>query len=610
MANTFFGLSIGKSGLYTYQGALNTAAHNSSNIDTKGYSRQQALQAASGAISVNNSYGMQGTGVDITGVEQIRDAYYDVKYWKSNAIYGNYNSKAYYLDNIQNYYSEVDSKGATAVVDNLFNAMKTLSNNVGDKTSRTQVSEFSVSLTETVNEIYNNMQTLQKECNTEIKNTADEINSIAERVASLTMQINTIEVTGAMANDLRDARNLLIDELSKLASTTVTETPMGDHIGVNQYIVRLDGKTLVDTYDYTTLLAVPEETSVNQNDVEGLYTLKWKNGQSFDAMSNTLGGKLQALFEMRDGNNKENFTGIGNGTKNSTTLTVTGANINDVMKLNIPDAKGNIVVGNRDYTYNSFSVAVKANGSYTYTFELTEGLKEDITDRNINIGSSVDSKGIPYYQAQLNKFARTLAKSFNDIHTQGEDLNGEKGLDYFTSILSTSGEEYSFDTVLTDFHSLPNNTTDKGADGYVKASYYHMTAGSLKVNNSIVEDPTKIACAEYDMDTNTGIEDKTILNQLISLKEDMSMFKQGTPDMFLRTMVAEMSIDTKTAITFSDGQENILKVVENQRMSISGVDSDEEAMDLIKFKNAYDLNSKVISIMNEIYDKLINGTGV
>ncbi|MEG1459140.1 MAG: flagellar basal body rod C-terminal domain-containing protein, partial [Acetivibrio sp.] len=130
------------------------------------------------------------------------------------------------------------------------------------------------------------------------------------------------------------------------------------------------------------------------------------------------------------------------------------------------------------------------------------------------------------------------------------------------------------------------------------------------VTTAIVDDPKKIACAEYNAGTDTGIEDKTVLNKLLALKSDMNMFKQGTPNMFLQTMVAEIAIDTKTSMTFAKSQENILKVVNKQRMSISGVDSDEEAMDLIKFRNAYDLCSKVISTMNQIYDKLINGTGV
>ena len=55
---------------------------------------------------------------------------------------------------------------------------------------------------------------------------------------------------------------------------------------------------------------------------------------------------------------------------------------------------------------------------------------------------------------------------------------------------------------------------------------------------------------------------------------------------------------------------NIADTIENQRMSISGVDEDEEALDLIKFQNAYNLSSKMISVMAEIYDRLILQTGV
>lgn len=611
MPNTFFGLSIGKSGLYTYQAALNTAAHNSANVDTKGYSRQQVVQSASNAISVNSRYGMQGTGVDVNSVIQIRDQYYDTKFWKNNAVYGDYNCKAYYLDCVQGYFSEVNTEGHTAAFDDMFAAMSSLGNDVSNGTIRTQVTEFSASLTETFNSMYNRLQTLQKECNDEIKNTADQINSIAERVSSLTVQINTIEVGGAHANDLRDARNRLIDELSSLANTSVTETPLGDGTGVNQYIVRIDGKVLVDTYNYSTLIAEPDGTSVNQNDTPGLYTVKWSDGQTFDSASPTLGGKMQSLFEVRDGNNKMNFTGKGNGVQGDKSITVTGANINDIMNLNIPDSKGCITIGARDYTYNSFEVKVETDGSYTYTFELTEGLKENMTDKNVKIGESVDYKGIPYYQSQLNEFVRTFSRAFNDIHKEGEDLlNGDHGMDYFTGILAGSGDEYSFDTVFTGFSSLPDPDTDKDAKGYVKASYYHVTAGNLKVNASILDDPRLIACAQYDENTDTGIEDKTILDKLLGLKDDMNLFKQGTPDMFLQTMVGEMGIDAKAAATFAKGQDDILKMIDGQRMSISGVDSDEEAMNIMKFREAYNLNSKVISIMNEIYDKLINGTGV
>ena len=95
MPNTFFGLNIGKSGLYTASNAMNTTAHNIANTETKGYCRQISVQKASKALHVGNATGMIGTGVDLVGVEQVRDEYYDVKYRSNNTLFGEYNAKQY-----------------------------------------------------------------------------------------------------------------------------------------------------------------------------------------------------------------------------------------------------------------------------------------------------------------------------------------------------------------------------------------------------------------------------------------------------------------------------------------------------------------------------------
>lgn len=605
MPNTFFGLTIGKSGLYSYQAAINTAAHNSANADTIGYSRQQAIRNASTAISISGSYGMAGTGVDVKGVVQVRDQYYDVKYWNNNAVFGNYTTKQYYLTNIENYFSEVNADGTTAVFDDFFTAMTGLATSVGDTTMRTQVAETGQTFAEYLNYLHSGMQKLQDECNFEIKNTVDKINSIAEEITNLTKQINTIEVRGARANDLRDARALLVDQLSELASVSVTERSVGDGIGVNQFIVRLDGKTLVDTYEYNTLEVVPQASSVNANDIEGLYYLKWSNGQNFNANSSTLTGTLKALFEVRDGNNKQNFNGTVTGSAGDKTVTITDANINDFNILNIPATDGKIKIGATEYTYESFTATKAVDGKVTYTFNLAEGLKSDVDSLQANIGESIEYKGIPYYMAQLNEFVRTFATAFNEIHRTGQDFYGKaNGLDFFSAKDPVTGADIAFSD-LVDKDGKPLAVTINSAD---KNSYYFMNAGNFKVNTAILDDPKKIACAENRVEN--GIEDARILNQLINLKSDVTMFKQGRPDSFLQTLVGVMGIDAKAAKNLSESQDNIVKAIDGQRMSISGVDSDEESMDLVKFKNAYDLNSKVISIMNEIYNKLINETGI
>ena len=87
MPSTFLGLNTGLSGINHYQAALNTTAHNMSNADTEGYSRQQVLSQAAQALRVRSSYGMMGTGVQPTKNTQLRNVYYDTKYREANSTY-------------------------------------------------------------------------------------------------------------------------------------------------------------------------------------------------------------------------------------------------------------------------------------------------------------------------------------------------------------------------------------------------------------------------------------------------------------------------------------------------------------------------------------------
>ena len=67
-----------------------------------------------------------------------------------------------------------------------------------------------------------------------------------------------------------------------------------------------------------------------------------------------------------------------------------------------------------------------------------------------------------------------------------------------------------------------------------------------------------------------------------------------------------MSIDASKAINFTKNYNNLKTTIQNQRLSVMGVDTDEEAMDLVKFQQAYNLSSKMMTVMNQLYDRLIN----
>ncbi|MDO5291523.1 MAG: flagellar hook-associated protein FlgK [bacterium] len=599
MASTFFGLNIGTSGLYTYQAAINTTAHNAANAETKGYSRQQLNTQANKPISIYTSYGMVGTGVTGVSITQVRESYYDVKYRGNASIQGAYDKKSYYMTQVENYFNELNDDGFIKAMNNFSGVLQDLSTDPSSYANRTSAMQYAQSMAQHVNSVANNLQGIQKDINTEIKTTVDRINSLSQQITMLTQQINTMEIGGQMANDLRDSRNNLIDELSTLANVTVSENVVSGGTGKTTYVVKLDDKILVNTTEYNTLSCEPRKDKVNETDADGLYDLYWSDGEEFNDSSLSLSGALAGLFAMRDGNNNVNFSGtVASQTTDAsgvTSVTLSNTTINNEMTVNLP-ASGSIQLGNFEVRYTSYEMSKDASGNITYTFNLDPedaNSKRDYTGKTAEVGEAVDYKGIPYYMSKLNEFVRTFAKEFNDLHKQGTNLEGNSGVDFFTARNPVTGE----DSVLYGKDEAMNASN----------SYAQMNCLNFSVSNTILNNPNAIATS---YDNTDGVENTDLLKDLIAKLNDKGMFNQGTPQSYLQTFVADIGIYSKESATATKSQQNILDAIETQRMSVSGVDTDEEAMNLVRYQNAYNLSAKVVQIMDELYDKLINYTGV
>lgn len=603
MANTFFGLNIGTTGLYAAKSGLNITAHNVANIETEGYSRQVIKQSADTPISTNNRFGMLGSGVAVNEITQMRSQYYDEKYRSNNALLGMYDTRSYFMNEVQSYLNEIELEGFTTTFDSMYDSLQELAKDPSNLTVRTQVTNYAMSMCEYFNSLSTNLDQVQTECNYEVKNQVSRINSLATQVATLTKQINTVEIGGQNANDLRDQRANLIDELSQIANVTVTEREVGN-VGMTEYIVRLDGQVLVDNYEARSLEVIPRTENMSQSDVDGLYDVYWDNGEKLNAESATLKGTLKALFEVRDGNNKENLQGFAEEVDDGATeITVTNTNINDLKDLNIPP-EGKITIGNGEYAYTSFTVSANEDGTYTYTFQLKEEARRQYPEgTQVSIGTTMDYKGIPYYHAQLNEFIRVFAQNFNEVHASGQNLNGDTGVNFFSAMNPMTAEQYNLNSfgakgtenvTMSDFESDPLTT---------EAPYYMLTAANFTVNETIQMNPHTISAAS---DITNGIGKADIANKLLALKSDVSMFKQGDPAAFLQTLVGEVGVDTKASLNFAESQEDIVQAVTGQRLSVAGVDIDEEAMNLAKYQEAYNLAAKVIAVMSETYDTLIN----
>ncbi len=704
MPSQFFGLNIAYTGLLASNAALNTTSNNIANVQTEGYSRQQVTTQAANALRVFQTYGCAGAGVETLAIERVRNEFYDFRFWNNNEKVGEYEQKIYYMEQIESYFHDNgQNAGFKTVFDQLMiTGLQELMKNPDNLSFKEQFVGYAGALTEYFNNVAGNLEKLQKDVNEEIKVKVDEINSIASEIAALNKQINTIELKGVNANELRDRRTLLVDQLSQIVDVEVKETKIADlnnpdrNTGGSRFTVKIaGGQVLVDNFEYNGLKCVSrtDDQKVNQTDVDGLYDVVWDDGTNskFNLYGGAIGGALKGLIDLRDGNNGESFSGVivPNGvdnTNHTVTVKVDKHYLKDLNKCNLSDSGGVIKLGNKEYYYDSWTYSVSYdNGEpeYTYTFQMSDTATINAAEGSTaSVGKSVAYQGVPYYMAQMNEWIRTFSQKFNDILTSGY-AGDQKGIALFTANMMTENKQYFFgnhgdeteaeyvervekaleaqgltkpynpadkDKVLavceaalqdyrydTESKEAYENRVNKlkkfatehpelaltdaeikeaaklkvtvGKDDANSQSYYLMTAKYFDVSNTVENDPSLLATKKKEGD---GAEQNDLLediNKIATDKGSMS-FRGCSASEFLQCILSDVALNASRAETFYSSYADIAISIDTQRISISGVDEDEEAVNLVKYQNGYTLASKMIQTLTEVYDRLILQTGV
>lgn len=639
MPSTFFGLNTAYTGLLASNAALNTTANNISNANTKGYSRQQVVQQASDALRTFTTYGCAGAGVDTIAIERVRDEFYDTRYWENNANLGNVTSKQYYCNLLEDYFADdATTVGFSTIFDRMFNALEEVKKTPGDDTIKTNFFGFASNLVQYFTDMNENLENVQKDTNAEIKVQVDAINSLAEQIATLNKQVNIIEMGGGTANELRDQRTLLLDDLSKIVSLETVENPIYDaadptrETGGTNFIVRIaSGQELVNGNTYHTLQCVARERDqkINQSDADGLYNIQWSNGNEFSMTNPGIGGNLQGLIQMRDGNNGEHFSGTVVGimpttlpsgeVRDKVTVEVTQEYLTDLSKSTLSATGGEIVLGNRKYYYDSWTMNYDATtDKYTYDFVMSDDNEANVSSNTLNktasVGAAIYYQGVPYYQEQMNEFLRSFAKVFNDTLTQdgSVDAYGNSAKFFFMANKEADASQYSF----ADSYVAETDTNGDGIignDSYsissTDDSYYRLTAKTFALSDSILLDPGLFAT---HTGASTGESAYDVVEDLLDIQtnKDKMSFRGCSSSEFLQCILSDVALNANQVNSLSDTYTKLNKTIDNMRLSISGVDEDEEAVDLVKFQNAYNLASKMIQTLTECYDRLILETGV
>ena len=278
------GLEIGKRALLSQQLLLNLTGHNIANVNTPGFTRQQAIVRSTDPYS--SIKGNFGTGVEIVSIIRLRTLFLDEQYREESQSLGRWQTLSQGWGQIEMIYAEPSDSGLSSIMDNFWNAWQDLSVNPESMAARAAVKEQGNIVTNAFNHMAEQLTEFQQSLDEDIQKTVQLINNIGYQIAALNDSIETAELSGHKANDLRDRRDYLIDELSQLVNVNTLEQPSGN------YTVFLGSMMLVDGGDVQEL-----ETVIRDQGSAIIHDVEFVNSTAAPDISN---GKLAGLIETRD----------------------------------------------------------------------------------------------------------------------------------------------------------------------------------------------------------------------------------------------------------------------------------------------------------------------
>ncbi|MDN4620370.1 flagellar hook-associated protein FlgK [Paenibacillus sp. PsM32] len=449
MTSTFHSIETSRRSLSTTTVSLNTVAHNIANADTVGYSRQVVHTSATNpleAVAFKNatSAGQIGTGVEATSVQRVRSLFLDTQYRGENSSLSSWTTKTDTLSKLETVINEPSDTGMQTVLNNFWSAWSDLSNNPQSTTNQKILKEKTLSLTDSMNQMSKQLDTLSTDLTSSINLDTTTVNSLLSTVGSLNQSIMSIESLGNDANDLRDQRDYAVDQLSKYGNVTTTELSDG-------YQINFGGQVGVTGSTVTPVTAASLQTAyqggtLTSGEMHGLFTSRDQyvvdQKSKLDQLANTLANgeltvNLPAGSVIPNGTILNGVTysdEAGNRTlKSSLSVTVNG--INGLQKLGYnsagdqgtdfftaSDSGGTITAGNitlnsslqKDPSLIAFSLRTTGTGDNEKVVAGNGGLAlimSELQNTKMNFGTSTATTVQDYFNSMVGELGVDSAEA-------------------------------------------------------------------------------------------------------------------------------------------------------------------------------------------------------
>ncbi len=550
------GLFVGATGLQTSQNSLHTTAHNLSNVETKGYVRQQTLHADMTYNNIANApvSKMQiGLGVEYDIVRQVRDEFLDKSYRRETGRSSFYEISQETTQEIETLLGEFDGVAFQESVADLWTAVQELQKDPSSSVTKGYFVNTSAQFLERAQAVYNGLSDYQDNLNARVKEYVDRINDLGDEIHKLNDMIHREEIGEQEANDLRDRRNKALDELSSLANISYHTNADG---GVE---VLVEGVELVARDRVFHM-----DTVVDQG--TGFYTPVWP--QNMDA---------------------EVFI------KNEEIATAYNTDVGQLKAIVLAR-------GDRRANYTDMNYATYANGKYTYEDKTTgTTVEEDVIPTSKSIVMKV--------QAELDQLVHSIMKEVNNI------LTDEKA-----TIDAGGTPEYNVDEDLPKELFVRLGTSRYVEDGgkykYVAEDKYPShadidnlyTIANMKINPDLLKTPSLLG-------NSFVTEDKQVDQPKADALVDAFNFKFSSlnPDLtttydyrdYYAALVGQVATEGSVYSSIVTAQQVATHNLSDSRDAIMGVSSNEELTNMIKYQNAYNAASRYITACNDMLENLL-----
>jgi len=567
-------LYIGSSGLQTSQNALNTTAHNLSNADTVGYTRQQVQQSNRSYVTLsinpasvaNQQYGL---GVAYSTVKQVRDIFLDATYRRESGRCNFYQTTTETMEEVESLLGELNGEAFQTTMSDLWTSVQELVKDPSSSVTQGLMVQRAEEFVERAVNIYEGMTFYQDNLNLQIAQQVEQINDYGEQILMLNEKIRSIEAGGIEhANDFRDTRNQILDELASMVKIDVSEGLYGD------VSVKIEGVDFVKG-------EMCYEIGMEQDETSGFFTPFWPQNAKYTKTEN--GDKVYnidgaAVFNLDVEISADRNTDIG-GLK--------------AMLLARGDHRADYTDIEKDYSAVSESVIMNIQAEFDQLVhnvadKVNEILAEaaGVTNGDLTLADGTVLRDVRYCESEVGGYMRREDGSpvhmFAKITTDSyRKVTGADGKEYWVYNEEDFAEQDSLYT-LKNLRIDPELRQKPASMGFMKAD------GSVDVETA---EKLKEAFTEEIYTLNPEVRKTTTFLD------------------YYNDLVSQVANSGSVYRSIFTNQEDTVEATENARQQIIGVSSDEELSNMIKFQNAFNASSRYINAINELLAHIINTLG-